>query len=263
MRENVCIPAVRLPGGEILKGEPHTILCMRAFERGISEGLIGGHIDRRGVFCPVYRTPEDAWPFKVSTREYGIELANSGDWIKRWAAGDLVKAGRDDSDGLQAYIDRWDSFCNIGLTPAIKNVETGEVFCGVELHGELSAQHPELSYSRKTEVADGSITPGHLSVGWAEVETKRYISREQAREYSISVTGYATSTNLISGEEWFIKLETTEDAKYLGRHWHRHGFYHAKNRSNIFKNRGINLDYVALLETAITEYELEKKRGNT
>jgi len=263
MRPHVCIPAVRLPGGEIIQGEPHAILCLRAFERGISEGLIGGHVDRRGVFCPVYRTPEDAWPFKVSTREYGIELANGGDWIRRWGAGDLVKAGRDDSDGLQAYIDRWDSFCHIGLTPAIKNVETGEVFCGVELHGELTAQHPELFNGRIVEVADGSTYPKQLEVGWAEIDTWRYLTREQAREYSIGATGYATSTNLISGEEWFMKLETAEDAKYLGRHWHRHGFYHAKNRSNIFKNRGINLDHVALLGIAITEYELEKKRGNT
>jgi hypothetical protein len=178
----------------------------------------------------------------------------------RWAAGKLLATDRDDHEGLKALVDRFDSLCNIGLSPAIKNNRTGEVFYGVQLHGELDARHPELCPHMPKAISDGSVWPDAASVGWVRLDSNQYISRQEAAEFSVRVTGVSTGPKLISGEEWFCRLSNKEDAAHLSEHWHEHGVTHARSRLNIFKQRKFHPEYSELLEYALDLYAERKKR---
>ena len=258
-RPYVCIPAVRLSDGTLFQGEPHVILALRAIDLGLSGEAVGGHIDGRGLFLPVYEPPEHVLTFKILTKEYGLKLAASGSHRMRWAIGKLIDTGRDDQEGLMAYADRFDSFCNIGIIPAIRNSITGEIFAGVEMHGELTARHPELAVSAPDCIADGSIRPTPVEVGWSTIDMNQFLTRDQANDYSKNVTGFATSRRLISGEEWFSNLKTMEDAEYLGNHWHTHGYSHSMSRVKVFESKGIHPEYVELLKHAQSIYTTRKK----
>lgn len=257
-RKYICIPAVRLSDGTFLKGQPHTLLFLRALESGYTGPLVSGFLDAKDRFTAMDPEPEYFFPFRIVTREYGIELASNGSYQGKWAAEALIEAGRDDQEGLKAYVEKFDSLKKLAIVPAIEAQKSGKVYYGARMHGELKAQHPELSKPRP--LGDDSYILGGFNTGWFDLDRKVFITFGQAAAYSESVTGYCTNIRrLVSGEEFITRIETPREAEDLGRNWHKHGYSHAKSRINVFKTRDINHKHIELLEIAIGEYENAKR----
>jgi hypothetical protein len=229
---------------------------MRAIELGLSEGAVGGHVDSHGIFRPVYPTPDDILPYKLSTKRYALEIASNASQQMRDAVGLHLAAGRDDAEGLEAFIERFDSFCGIPLIPAIRNTKTKKVFTGGVLHGGPMSQHPELS---QVIVAFGDYVDP-VEVGWQHFDG-RYFTREEACVVAKSLTGVTMNDHrLISGEEWIPNLKDDEDAEIFGEHMHEHGLHNARTRVQIFTKMNKHIEHTRLLKIAIKIYERINKR---
>lgn len=238
-KTRIAIPAIRLPDGEILQGEPHAVLLLRAIGRGFRAGLVGGFLDKMDKFRPVNPTADDLFPRILPSESEALKRADSAAWRDIEGAELQLAAGREDSEFIKIYLDRFYSLGKLPIRTAMRCKRTKQIFSGTKIHPALNAYHPQVDL---------------YEAGWLH-EDGRFLTMEQTGGFIKGATGYCIQENRpLSGEEFLPRLDSKADAVHLGSHLHKHGHHHIKLRIHIFEERGIHLNHVELLKITNKEY---------
>jgi len=245
-RDRDPVRAIRFPDGEVLTGNSHTELALRGIEmgHGFYKKMDAGWLDYRGVFRPLKPKPNEVFVGTIGTPDGAIRRARDASWDQMYAAEELLEVERYDHDNLRVFIDEFKKLGSIELIPAIEGISGRVWACGTR-HGEIRVRYPECMMERNT-------------TGFVDLDG-RFYNRAQAAQIQLQLTGHCTNKkNLVTGEEWIMKMETEADAIHQGRHFHRLGFNHACMRLNVYKTKGIHPNYRELLQIAIREYRNDK-----
>jgi hypothetical protein len=229
-RDYIAPAALRLPDGEILQGDDHLKLAMKAINEGHDPKLLSsGHINRLGQFCPMYPTDMDLVP-KINTELDARQLVRSRNFsIDNRDAADRLSKGND----LYEYmVKEFDSLLRpLPLVVCVKRLDNDTVFRSATNHGFVRRLHPEL-YSNDAEPTKGLMqTPA--SIGFIH-DDGTYLSRKQAMDIQRVVSDLSfRGEELLGGEEWIPYPENEDEADSIGSKIHSSGYSMMCNRKNV------------------------------
>lgn len=247
------IPAIRLPDGRILSGGSHSSLLLEAIGLGVENGMDSGYLNDDGAFKPTYPKPSDFLPKKIKGKRHAIAMADRASWAMRDAAVSLIRSGRDDDEFLKIFVDRMNSLCHLPMMPAIRNTDSGEVFSGALLHTRIKPMYPNLVPASTLDRYSGPVSPAEL--GWVHFDG-RFLTKAQAAYIATSLTGVTIDPHrFVAGEEWIPRLDSEEDAIYLGMHFHFRGRHSAKQRIKIFDSIKKYRKHCKLLKIALDVFQ--------
>ena len=243
--ERAYQPAIKLSDGEVLSGEAHSILVLRAVEMGLQDNLTAGHLNAKGIFFPVYPTDEDLIP-KIDNEISAIEFAHSCSKGQRDACERLSNGNH----YFKFVVERWDSLKRLPMFCAVKRLDNGHIYLDVPAHGSTLRRHPELTF------VETATDTHQLAIAGFLHEDGRFLNRLQAAQVMTSITGITLNQEkMLSGEEWIPKLESEDDAVALGRRMHERATFIAKDRINVFTSLRKNEEHVEFLKIALKENE--------
>jgi len=243
--KRISIPAVRLSDGEIISGDHHTILTLKAIRMGYKGTLVSGNLNYEGKFYPMYPIDEELIP-KLKSENDAIKFAEKcskgeRDACKRLSSGD---------DLLKAVVTRWDSLRRLPMVVGAKRLDNNYIYTDGIAHGNFVTRHPDITFVKSAAHWKQLAIAGFLH------DDGRFLTREQAASVCMKLSAFPINKDkLISGEEWVPPLKNEGDAKDFGKRMHIKGRDQVSNKINIFKYLKKNLEYVKLLEVALNSYE--------
>jgi len=249
--ERAYSPAIKLSSGEVITGESHPILALRAIEMELSNNLVAGHLNVKEHFLPIYPKDEDIIP-KIKHEVNALKFAHSCSMGQRNACERLSKNG---NKFLKTVVKRWDSLRRLPLVVAAKRLDNDYIYTDGASHGEIINFHPDITFVKT------AADTHQLSIAGFLHDDGRFFDRQQAAMVGLNLTGFMLNEEkMISGEEWIPHLKDKDDAIDFGNRMHFKGLYIAKQRVDVFKSLRKHLEYVELLQTAIEICERKKTR---
>lgn len=244
--ERAYHPAIKLNSGEVLSGEVHSILALRAIEMGLQDNLIAGNVNAKGKFCPMYPADKDLVP-KIHNYIEALKFAHNCSKGQRDACERLSKNG---NKHFKTVVEKWDNLRRLPLVVAAKRLDNNYIHTDGVSHGELINFHPDIAFVKT------AADTHQLSIAGFLHDDGRFLTREQAAKVSISMTGFVLNENkMLSGEEWIPKIEDKDDALDLGRRMHFKGVAVARQRIDVFRSLKKHINHANLLHIAIGEFE--------
>lgn len=247
--ERAYIPAIKLNNGEVLSGEAHSILALKAFEMGFHENLVAGHLNAKENFLPVYPKDEDIVP-KIKSKPEALEFAHLCSKTQRDACERLSKNG---NKYFKIVVERWDTLRRLPMVVAAKRLDNNYIYTDGPSHGEIIRFHPDITFVETASHTHQLAIAGFLH------DDGRFLTREQAALVSKQLTGVVLNEGkMISGEEWIPHIEDENDAKDYGERMHFKGLGIAKQRIDIFTSLRKHSKHIKLLKIAIKICERKK-----
>ncbi len=247
--ERAYTPAIRLESGEILSGEPHSILALKAMETGEYEGLISGHLNAKNEFLAVYPKDEDIIP-KIKNKANALSFAYKCSKGQRDACERLSNNG---NKILKIVVDVWDNLMRLPMVVAAKRLDNNYIYTDGASHGNIRNFHPDITF------VETAADTHQLAIAGFLHDDGRFLTRQQAAMLCKHLTGVVLNEEkMLSGEEWIPKLKDEKDAENFGNRMHLKGFAIAKQRIHVFKSIRKNLDHVELLKIAIKTSERKR-----
>ena len=238
--ERAYTPAIKLESGEILTGDPHPILALKAIEMGHHYGLVSGNVNAKGKFLPMYPKDEELIP-KIITKRNAIEFAHNCSKRQRDACERLSK----DKPILKLVVERWDTLRRLPLIVAAKRLDNGYIYADGVSHGEVVKFHPDITFVETASDTHQLAIAGFLH------DDGRFLTREQAAVVAKSLTGVLLNEEkMISGEEWIPRLEDEDDAIDYSEKMHMKGLAIARQRIDVFTSLKKHQNHVKLLTLA-------------
>jgi len=243
-------PAIKLSTGEILSGDSHSVLALKAIGMGFKDNLISGNLNYNHQFYPMNPTDEDLVP-KIENEKGAIKFGSECSKGERDACERLIHK----NELLHIVVQRWDNLRRLPMVAAAKRLENGVIYTDAVAHGAIKNLHPDITFSE-------SISDTHfLSIAGFLHDDGRFFDRRQAAQICLSLTGIALNKEkMVSGEEWIPLIKDRDDAIDFGQRMHMKGFHHAKERIDIFTSLKKHLDHVKLLRMALKEFKEQNKK---
>jgi len=248
--ERAYSPAVKMSNGEVITGEYHPILALRAIDMGLDKNLVSGNVNAKGKFCSMHPTDEEIIP-KIKNEFRALEFAHSCSKGQRDACERLSESNQ----LLKMVVERWDTLRRLPLIVAAKRLDNDYIYTDGASHGEIINFHPDITFVKT------AADTHQLSIAGFLHDDGRFFNRQQAAIVAINLTGVLLNEEkMISGEEWIPHLKDEDDAIDFGNRMHFKGLNIAKQRVDVFKSLRKHLEYVELLKVAIEICERKKAR---
>lgn len=249
--ERAYTPAIKFETGEILSGEPHPILALKAIEMGVQDNLISGHLNAKDDFLPIYPQDEDLIP-KINSERVAIKFAHECSKSQRDACERLSKNG---DEILKVVVERWNTLRRLPMIVAAKRLDNDHIYTDGASHGQIVGFHPDLTFVQSAADTHQMAIAGFLH------DDGRFLTRQQAALVSKTLTGVVLNEEkMISGEEWIPHIEDEDDAIDYGNRMHFKGLAVAQQRIDVFTSLRKHKNHVKLLMIATRICERKRAR---